>query len=81
MILWFQVFLYNTNNSYTIIWFQVFLSNTYNSYIIIYFQTNINIFIVIKPRSNLTQRDYNYYGHINELNRYFGELLVLNEST
>ena len=36
MVIWFQVFLSNTNNFLMVIWFQVFLSNTNNlrSYII-----------------------------------------------
>ena len=36
-ILWFQVFLSNTNNLHTILWFQVFLSNTNNLHTILWF--------------------------------------------
>ena len=40
-VIWLQVFLSHTNNSY-IIWFQVFLSHTNNSYII-WFQVTLPI--------------------------------------
>ena len=32
-VIWFQVFLSNTNNLHTVVWFQVFLSDT-NDYIV-----------------------------------------------
>ena len=38
IIVWFQVFLSNTNNLLIIVWFQVFLSNTNNLLIIVWFQ-------------------------------------------
>ena len=44
-IIWFQVFLSNTNNLHTIIWFQVFLFNTNNFHIIVWFQ-------VFLPKTN-----------------------------
>ena len=37
-VLWFQVFLSNTNNLYTVLWFQGFLSNTNNLYTVVWFQ-------------------------------------------
>ena len=46
-VIWFQVFLSNTNNSYTVIWFQVFLSITNNykvskiSYLILFMQMSL----------------------------------------
>ena len=30
IVIWYQVFLFNTNNLYTVLWSQVFLSNTKN---------------------------------------------------
>ena len=37
-MLWFKVFLSNTNNLPTIVWFHVFLSNTNNLYTVVWFQ-------------------------------------------
>ena len=33
-VIWYQVFLSNTNNLHTVVWFQVFLSNT-NNYVVL----------------------------------------------
>ena len=37
-VIWYQVFLSNTNNLHTILWYQVFLSNTNNLHTVIWYQ-------------------------------------------
>ena len=37
-VLWYQVFLSNTNNLHTVLWYQVFLSNTNNLHTVLWYQ-------------------------------------------
>ena len=43
MVIWYQVFLYNTNNLHTVVSFKVFLSKTNNYMVKICFNNSSNI--------------------------------------